>query len=153
MVKAENKRQAQEAAREAAEKKKEKEHGHGGGGGGSTPRKAGGGSATPPKAGEAGGAKKKEGAAKGKLAPKKAEKSLSRIAQDQMSQDAHADHVANLRSKLALALRQRQKELVKNLTCSRCANALVRPMRILHCRHVSHKRNSPAPGPPTNPGP
>ena len=43
---------------------------------------------------------------------------------------------ANIRSNLALALRRCQKELSKQMTCSRCAALLIRPARFIICRHV-----------------
>ena len=41
-----------------------------------------------------------------------------------------------LRTSLALALRARQKELLKQTNCSRCGGFLLRPTRLLGCRHV-----------------
>ena len=46
------------------------------------------------------------------------------------------DKLQAQRQTLALALRARQKELSKQLGCSRCASPLVQPTRLLACRHV-----------------
>ena len=53
-----------------------------------------------------------------------------------MEEEHTFDRFASIRSGLALALRRCQKELSKQVTCSRCAAFLVRPARFIDCRHV-----------------
>ena len=51
-------------------------------------------------------------------------------------EDEYDDRLRAQRQALALALRARQKELSKQMSCSRCAAPLIQPTRLLACRHV-----------------
>ena len=60
------------------------------------------------------------------------------LAKDQIDVEGGGsfDRFAEIRSNLALALRRCQKELSKQVTCSRCSAFLLKPSRFIACRHV-----------------
>jgi hypothetical protein len=60
------------------------------------------------------------------------------LAKDQIDVEGSGsfDLFAAIRSNLALALRRCQKELSKQVTCSRCSAFLLKPSRFIACRHV-----------------